>query len=295
MFDLPETPPQDFAALQQAIDWSVRRRAQVPAGRQAVRVDGASWPAGERLGIDMTDAVVEADVDPSGVPEHLKPPVLVGARTPGPTFARFEVAARPMRVHVEGGGVLHVRMDVRGTGVSFDYGQGDRGGYVMAPAGGNVDVEVGVDQQALLRVVEAKARDEAGQQGVQVEGVAARFTSPAPRVLAVTGELAGAKKIGFFNARFRVFFEAELVAEPDAEGGLTGRVARLDLRGDGAVMSTILALAKPAIEKIRRRPLPLGDLLAAAGVRGLKVKDVRVDAGQELVLRASFAGSALAA
>ena len=104
----------------------------------------------------------------------------------------------------------------------------------------------------------------------------------------MTGKIGGTKKVAFFNASFLIDFAIDFVAEADPTGELVGRVRDVKLRGDGTIMNLLLSLATPVIDKAKRRPLPLRDVLAMAGVQGLKLRDVAVQAGDRLELRATF-------
>ncbi len=228
------------------------------------------------------------DADAGGVPDHLKPPTICQDRQSGPTFEQTSVVARPLRLDIVGGDVLETIIDVQGRRVTFDIGRDESGQWAMAPAAGELDATVSVAKIDLLAAVEAKARAEAKQHGVIIDQLDADVSAPSENSAQVAGRLTGSKKVAFFNASFAIDFVAELTAEPDEQGELVGRVTRLDLSGDGAVMSVVLSLAKPVVEKVKQRPLPLGDVLAAAGVAGLQVRHVSVEAGERLTLRASF-------
>lgn len=288
MFDLPAEPPLSFLPLQDALEASARRRIELPADSPIVQIEGNDWPQGQLLSVDTTGGRVAVDASTGGLPEHLKPPTLVSDRRPGPVFRQFRVRGEPLLIDVEGGGVLPLILRVDGSDVAFDYGRSEKGDWVMAPASGHVTAELSVPRDDLLAVVEQKAKTEAAARGVKLDRVDAEVANPSRRALRVVGTLAGAKKVAFFNATFAIDFGIDLVAEPDAGGNLIGRVAELDLRGDGPVMSVVLGLAKPVIDRAKRTPLPLSDVLAMAGVQGLGVRDVRVDAGATLVLHAEL-------
>ena len=289
MFDLPgQDPPDSFDALARGLADSVRRRIELPAGAAPVTVEGDAWPAGRLLRVETTGGVVRVDPTLGDVPEHLRPPTLARDRQAGPTFERLAVESKPLRVMVEGGGELPLTVAVTGQNVAFDFGRDPRGNLVMAPSSGEATAELSVGRSDLLRVVNAVARSEAGKRGVTLDRLDADVTAPGPRTLVVRGVVSGSKKVAFFNAGFTVEYAAEMVAEPDANGELIGRVADVRLRGDGAVMNVVLALAKPSVDKVKGTPLPLRDILATAGVQGLRVRDVRVTAGDTLSLRAEF-------
>ncbi len=288
MFDFPGDAPDSFDRLRDALEHSVRKRVELPREHQAVTVDGDGWPGGSLLRVLLTGGVVEVDDSTGGLPDELKPPTLVSGRTSGPRFASFVVEGEPLTADVAGGGRLPLHLRVDGHDVGFDYGRGVNGETVMAPASGDAVAVVGVDRADLLRVVSTKATNEAAARGVTLSRVDADVSSPDARTLVVVGTIAGTKKVAFFNANFVVDFAIDLVAEADATGELVGRVRDVRLRGDGTVMNLLLSLATPVIDKAKRRPLPLRDVLAMAGVQGLKLRDVSVSAGERLELRATF-------
>ena len=288
MFDLPDSPPADFADLQRQLEVSARRRVEVPPGHDVVTLEGDAWPDGKSLSVNLSGCGMTVDADPGGVPDHLKPPKIVGDRQPGPTFESFRVDGDPLLLDVVGAGEVAAVVRVEGQRVAFESGKDKHGNWAMAPASGTLEATVSVDKNAMLAVIETRAKAEAAERGVVIEKLIADVSAPSERVARVAGRIEGSKKVAFFNATFAVDFVAELTAEADAAGELTGRVTTLDLHGDGAVMNMLLSAAKPAIAKVKERPLPLGDVLAAAGVAGLKVRDVKVSADHRLSLWATF-------
>ena len=295
MFDLPATPPDSFAELRDALEQSARRRIDLPADQKVVTIDGDAWPFGHKLAVTPTGGRVEVDAGTGGLPEHLKPPTLDSDRSEGPKFDRFEVRGEPLMIDVEGGGPLPLTIRVDGREVGFDFGRSRTGTWVMAPASGDVEAELSVPREALLKVIEQKSKTEAAARGVKLTRLVAEVGSPSDQALRVVGRLEGSKKVAFFNANFAIDFGIDLVAEPDRDGHLVGRVAELDLQGDGPVMSVILGLARSVIDKAKRTPLPLSDVLAMAGVQGLRVRDVRVTTGETLTLHAELGDGNVAA
>jgi hypothetical protein len=290
MFDLTGDLPTDFAGLRDALERSVRRRIEL-AEPDVVSLHGSDWPTGERLAVVTTGGLIRVDPARGALPEHLKPPRIVGDRVPGPRFKTLSVESKPLTVDVEGGGRLPMEVDVQGSQMVFEFGTDAKGTWVMAPAAGVATAELSVDRDTLLDVVRSVAIAQAARQGVSLTRVTADVTSPDPRRLRVFGTVAGSKKVAFFDASFTVHFEADLLAEPDEAGELVGRIEDVRLGGEGPVMKVLLGLIKPLVERFKRTPLPLRDLLATAGVQGLGVRDVEVEAGPTLRLRADF-GSA---
>ena len=260
----------------------------MPRDHTAVTVEGDVWPDGKSLSVNLSGCGMTVDADPEGVPDHLKPPKIVGERQPGPTFEVFRVDGDPLQLDVVGAGTMQAVVHVEGEQVAFEIGRTKRDSWAMAPASGELRATVSVDKRQMLAVIETRAKAEAAERGVAIDKLVADVSAPSERVARVAGRIEGSKKVAFFNASFAVDFVAELTAEADEAGELTGRVTTLDLHGDGAVMNMLLSAAKPAIAKVKERPLPLGDVLAAAGVAGLRVRDVRVSADDRLSLWATF-------
>ena len=288
MFDFPGDAPTSFDRLRDDLEHSVRKRIDLPREHQAVTVEGDAWPHGSLLRVLTTGGTVEVDDTTGGLPDELKPPTLARGRTPGPRFETFVVEAEPLVADVAGGGRLPLHLRVDGQHVGFDFGRDVNGTTVMAPASGDAVAVVGVERDDLLRVVKTKATSEAAARGVTLSRVEADVSSPDARTLLVTGKIGGTKKVAFFNASFLIDFAIDFVAEADPTGELVGRVRDVKLRGDGTIMNLLLSLATPVIDKAKRRPLPLRDVLAMAGVQGLKLRDVAVQAGDRLELRATF-------
>lgn len=284
MFDLPDSSPlTDAAELKRALEASVRRRIELPAGREAVRVAMSAWPDGQRLEVDVSGGRLDVPSDPKQLRQRatgeLRPPVIVADRRPGPRFDVFEVHGEPVEV-----GTMHCRLRLTGRGVQFDFGHDEDGSLVMAPAGGEGNLVASVPKSQLIDFVRRQAIDAAAEKGVVLEEVNAELSAPQPRSLAVNGTLRGRKKLGFLSAAFTMDFTARL--ELDDE--LVGHVRELDLRGQGLVMDTLLGLLRPKLAQIKARPVPLRDLLGAfvPAALGLRAIAIRVD--EDVVLTAEF-------
>ncbi|MEM7809392.1 MAG: hypothetical protein AAF561_14890 [Planctomycetota bacterium] len=281
MFELDLPLPRDDASLQAALDAAVRRVTKGLPPEGVVTVDGA-----DRLAVELTHATVVVDESNP----NLEPPILRSERTPGPTFASVTVQADPGQVELVGTGTLQARAHVTGKDVAFAFAETDRGTVAMVPAGGQLVADASVETSAFVQLVEIRTRDEAAKQNVQIKSLTADVSTPTPRTLVIRARVTGSKKVAFFNAEFAVDVVAEAVIETTADG-LAARVTTLDVTGDGTVMSVILSLVKPRIDKIKAKPISLSRLMTALGLTGLHIDDVAVSAGERLGVRLAVSGS----
>ncbi|MEM7807845.1 MAG: hypothetical protein AAF561_07025, partial [Planctomycetota bacterium] len=123
-----------------------------------------------------------------------------------------------------------------------------------------------------------------------IKSLTSDVSTPTPRTLVIRARVTGSKKVAFFNAEFAVDVVAEAAIETTADG-LAARVTTLDVTGDGTVMSVILSLVKPKIDKIKAKPISLSRLMTALGLTGLHIDDVAVSAGERLGVRLAVSGS----
>jgi hypothetical protein len=288
MLDLPGPMPTTFDELAAKARQAATTQLDVPDGHDPIHIDGGDFPSEGRL---MSVNLSGSRLHVIGDGEHLKPPTLVGEVRPGPHFDRFEAEADPLAVIGEQMPPVHVRLLVEGVGMGFGFRETDRGTLAMIPQSGSVAVDASVKSDELSSAIETRARAEAAKQNVKLDAATFKIETPDPRTIHLTGRVEGSKKVAFFNASFAVDVVAEAVVET-MDGELFASVRRLDLSGDGAVMSMILAMAKPKIDEIKARPLPLGGLLEVAGVSGMQIRDVQVAADDVLSLHVALGDAA---
>lgn len=287
MFDLRGNDfPTDPDTLRQDLDAAVRRRVDLPEGRDAITLVQRDWPEGERLAVDLSGGRLELPAEPAELRalarKQLRPPTIVADRQPGPLFHEFAVKGEP--VHV---GPMECRLSLAGREVRFDFGRDADGTVVMAPAEGQGELSASVPRDQLLGFIRRQAIDSAAEKGFEMEQVDLGLDSPSDRSIAITGTMAGRKKLGFLSPRLSIEFSAVL----EVDDQLVGHLTTFDLRGQGMVLDALLALLKPRISQVKSRPIPLRDVLGAIVPAALEIKDIQIRIDDHVTLSARFDGA----
>ncbi|MGH8164703.1 MAG: hypothetical protein ACREP1_10250, partial [Rhodanobacteraceae bacterium] len=264
MFPLvSRTLPSDAAGLRDALEQSLRRMFK-PDGPM-VTVEEKRYPelAGLRLALDRAQA---GDRPPP------RPKAHVGSVEPALQIEHFEISGRP--IFVQG-----ARVNLACTAKEVRIGQGhDEDGNLLLllqnAAEGNVEVSLAVKDLEALVLAGAKA--EAAKQGVTVEAVQIQLQSRTERALDVVVQVR-AKKL-FLTAAVRISGSAEIDEQ------LNARLSQLRCDGEGTLGTLACGVLGPQLERFEGREyslvaLPLGEV---------KLRDVRIAAGEELRVSAQF-------
>ncbi|MEL7239019.1 MAG: hypothetical protein AAGK78_09155 [Planctomycetota bacterium] len=274
MFDL-DVPvvPQTLPELQDAINASIRRRMQLPADASPVTLTT------QTVDIDVSDGSLRVDHNDRTT---LTVPEIDGEVLHEVFAAELTIKGEPLTLVDPEGVSVPTTIRAAGTDVVFGIGRALGGdGLAMVPTGGAITATVTAPEAAMLALVETQARKAAAEKGVTVTDVETRLSTPTPQTVEIDGRMQGSKKVGFFNASFEITFEAVVRVEPGddpSRDGLHGRIEHLELSGEGSILSMMLGLLKPKIDELKRQPVALDSLLAAAGLAGTVVDAVRVDA-----------------
>jgi hypothetical protein len=288
MFDLRGKEfPSDADTLRQELGEAVRRRVEVPEGRQTIMLEAPNWPEGQRLAVDLSGGRLVLPADPGELREHarkeLKPPTIVSERRPGPLFHEFEVLGDPVNV-----GAMECRLSLVGRDVRFDFGRDADGTVVMAPAAGQGKLAASVPKDQLLDFIRRQAIDSAAEKGLQMEQVDLSLASPSDRSIEISGTMAGRKNLGLVSPRLAITFAARI--EVDDE--LVGHLTQLDLSGKGMVLDALLALLRPKVAQIKAKPIPIRQLLGNFVPVALELRDAAIKVDEEIRLSATFGSTA---
>ena len=260
---LSKTFPPDAEALRAALEESLRR-VLTPA-RPMVTVEEKSYPALAAIRVSLDGA--NAGERP---PPRPAPPV--GPVEPGLRVANFEISGRPILVQ-------RAKLHFTCTARDVQLGQGrDRDGNVLLllqdAAEGSVEVAIAVaDLEALVL---AGAQAAAARQGVTVEDVQIVLRARTERALDVLVQVR-AKKL-FLSATVRISGRAEI--DEQLKAGLSG----LECAGDGPLGTLACGFIAPHLQGLDNRKFPL----MALPLGEVKMRDLRIAAGTELRVSASF-------
>jgi hypothetical protein len=255
----PTTP----AELADALRTALREVVRLPDEKAAVSADT------DRLRIDLSGRLVT-------VREMPKDPAGVGQAQPGPAFQSLEVLAHPLNAE---GAKLH--FDLTAANVQFNYDRSRTGRPVLtlaAATDGRFAARIAkADLQAL---VTAKAREAAQAKGITIERLDFDLTQLGPRSVLLDAKAAVQTKALFKTVRGTVTF----TGRADVDDRLVARLSGLDVAGEGTMVALAVNLVKGRITALEGKELPL----ATFALGGVRLRDVRLQVGDELTVTAAF-------
>lgn len=263
----PTTGPDLAARLHTALADELAGSADATPVRVAAEVDGADVP---RLEIDATGLVVS---EPATRPGRRGAPVgEVLERTPG-TIAVVLLEAHPATV-------VGVPVDVRAelADVPFAWVTGRDGSLAAelvepaadAPVAGHV--RVSVPRAELLEAVRTQVTAAAAAQGVTVTRLDVDLVSRGPRAVSVVADARLRK--GMLSA------SAGARATATVDDRLVLSLSQVEVASGNPLVSALLSVVRGRLDEISRRRIDL----AAQLPPGIRVSDVRLDVGDEIVL-----------
>ena len=267
MFPLKtNTLPANATDLTRSLNESLRPLFQLP--NDPVTIREVSYPHLASLAIALDGAELRAQPPTVPAPTSESVPALTvdcfaakGSQiSVGPAAVDFALEARD--VH------LHGATDSQGKFVLT----------LNSAADGRIEVSSSpADLEALIAEL---AKAEAARHGVAIDSVQLSLRSNSPRSLAAEVRLR-AKKL-FLSTSLRITGQVDLDEE------LNAKISGLDCTGEGAMGGIACGILKPHLEKINGRQfslmsLPLGEV---------RLRDVRVAAGERLSITAEFGSTA---
>ncbi len=269
MFPLPtDSLPPDAEALREALEKSLGQVIR-PAGGTMVTVEDKSYPAltAIRLSLDGASALAQPPPKLALPNDKIEPALRVD---------NFEISGRP--VHVQRAAI---DLSCRAREVEIGQARNAEGQVVLLlrdAAEGEVEVAVSVtDLEALVL---AGAQAAAGRQGVVVENVSIQLNARADRELDVVVQVR-AKKL-FLTASVQINGRATI------DEHFNARLSGLRCEGEGTLGTLACGFIAPQLQRFDQREfsllaLPLGEV---------KLRDIRITAGQELRVSAQFGRAA---
>jgi hypothetical protein len=266
MFPLARaTLPADAESLRAAIEEGLRRTLRAP--QEMVSVRDERYPELAEIRVSLDDAILAERPPQLATPAgEVQPALRVGA-----------LAISGSRIRVQGAAV-----DLKCQARDVAIGQGhDQAGNLVLVLQNAVEgsVEIRLTTADLENLVRAGAKEVAGQQGVAIEDVHIELRSRSERALDVTVQVR-AKKL-FLSASVRISGSAEIDEQ------LTARLHGLTCTGDGTLGTLACGFLTPHLQRFDGREFSL----LALSLGEVKLRDVRVSAGDELRLSAQFGGA----
>ncbi|MDB5292689.1 MAG: hypothetical protein JWL69_3930 [Phycisphaerales bacterium] len=257
----PETREQLISAVTEGI----RGLVTLPAGREAVKIEGGEYPSFGKVTIDLTGA--RADID------RLPPePKGVGQIQPAVSATQLEIVGRPLYVREA---AVDLSLSARDALFAYDRDAQGRPILVLMRANdGHVAVEIKKqDAEALLL---GGARDAAKQQGVQIIEAQLSLTQLDER--SVAAEVRTKAKKLFVTAVVTIRGKLRV------DDALIATVSDLTCAGQGMLGDLAAKFIGPKLAEVNGRSFPL----AALSLGDVKLHDLRMLAGDPLRVTAAF-------
>lgn len=242
--------------------------------RASARLDGDDVA---ELALDLTGVVVPVSAAGLDTPSADVVPH-VDHRTPG-VLRRFRVDAHPVTVADV---AVDVAVDVQDVPFAWIEGRDAAGEPVLAiepvepTASGPVrgDVRVAAPQEAVLAAVRRLATEALAAQGVTLTGLDVALTSHGPRAARVVADARIRKGILGASAR--------LAATVSVDAAMVVSLADVEVSSRNPVVAALLVAVRGRLEAVERERVDLAAVLPP----GVRIVDVRVDVGRDLVLTA---------
>lgn len=232
-----------------------------------LRVETAGeFPALTKLFIDLSGGAV---------PEALPPrPAVDGARS------EFDVES--LELLAEGitfqGSRATVRLEASGVRLALaGASPGEDAAATLDLAGARTgELAIEMSQREIEKAILALAQSAAREHGVSIERTALKTESTGPRSVKFCADVL-ARKLFMHTA-------ITLRGELSVDGNLDARLTGLTCSGGGIIGQLASNFLQPHIAKLERQVFPL----ASFALRGVRVRDIALEAGEPLRVRAAF-------
>lgn len=266
MFPLSSTSfPASVEELISGIRGGLSEVLTLPNPDMAVRVEGGTWPALDRMTIDLNDATIRLTQPPAK-------PKPNDDRQKGITVNQLQVQGHPIRYGRSAG-----ELDLSASSVALDFAH-DESGKALLLLGDATDgrVEMKINKSDLQAALTDAATAAAKPHGVSVQDLQLNLSSDGPRSLA--GELrVKAKKMvmsGVVLLRGRI----------DIDDSLVATLSNLACSGEGMIGSMAAAMVNTKLKSYEGKRVPL----TALALGDTTLRDLNIAAGQVVSVTANF-------
>jgi hypothetical protein len=266
MFPLSGTGfPKSSDALAVALRNSLAELFSFPDLSAVVKIEGAKWPALDRVAVNLSGGTVRI-AEPPPKPEP------VGPREPGITVGQLAVLGHPMRYQQS-----VCDLDVTARNVSFDFGR-DAAGKPMLVLTDATDghVEFKVAKKDLQSAILAAATTAAKPHGIVIQELEINLASDGPRSLALDVRVKAKKMIlsGVVVLRGKV----------DVDDNLVATLSNLACTGGGAIGSMAAAVINTKLKSVDGKRIPLTSL----SLGDVSLHDVKISIASDIAVSADF-------
>src|SRR5437667_5801215 len=232
----------DFPAsredLQAALREGLAQAFRLPEGKAVVTLEG-SYPALDKLQVDLTDALIKDDYRPAQ-------PSAAGQ--PGVTAVQFRIAGSPVRYEQAA-----VSLDLSARDARFEFTRDARGKNLLNP----VDAKEGrlllwVDQPNLEMLAQTVAKRVGDEYDAKVEKTEITLTGEGDRAVSVNLRVTAVKKVMLSKVRATISGAGKLTIDDQLNATLSG----LSVEGEGMVGAMIVSLVEDEIKQWDGRRFP---------------------------------------
>lgn len=222
------------------------------------------FPSLGKIAIDLSGGTVPAALPANGSNGGARQELSVDA---------LELAASPL---LYGNARASVRLDAGGVRLAL------RGGDAGHPAGLDLagaqtgEFRLEIARADLEEMIRAIAQEAARPHGVTIQRASLHTESIGPRSVKFCADVLAQK----------LFMHTALTLRGvlTVDDALDARLSELNCSGGGIIGSLASEFFKPYIARLEKRPFPL----ASYALRGVRVRDLSLEAGEPLRVRASF-------
>ncbi|MEY2490965.1 MAG: hypothetical protein QOC70_2907 [Verrucomicrobiota bacterium] len=259
------TFPSSASDLERLLNESLQR--VFVAEPDPVTLRERSYPHLEAITLSLDGARLRADPP--------RPPVISGKTSPALEVDQLTLSASPLLL-----GPAAVNLSLSAREVQFSQGKDSNAQIVLSPeSAADGSIEISATQIDLEALIAELAQNQAGKQGITIDGVQLKLRQKNAHSLAVEVRLR-ARKL-FLSASLQVTGQLEL------DDQLNFTISDLNCTGDGGIATLACGILKPYLQKIDGREFPLMSL----PLGNICLRDVRLAVGDRVSVTAEF-GSA---
>jgi len=257
--------PTNTSELVSAIQQALAQALTFPSNAKPVRAEGGSFPAIDKLQIDLSGASVKL-----GIPSA--PPKPSGKRKPGITADQFRVKADPIFLEKS-----KAQLDLSASDVSIDFATDTEGNplaLLKSASDGKLTARISkADFNAMLLAAASVA---AKAQGVSIQELSVDLQNDGPRALNISARVKAKKMVmsGVITVRGRA----------DLDQKMNATLSGLSCTGEGMIGNMAAGFLQKKLNELDGKRFPL----MAMSLGDVTLRDVQIQTTPDIQLTAGF-------
>jgi hypothetical protein len=254
--------PSSAAELTRLLNESLRRLFEIDS--DPVHIREGSYPQLHELSISLDGARLRSDPP--------RPAVTAGETSPALQIDQLTFSATSLSI-----GPAAVDLALSAQDVELGQGKDSNEHVVLTlERASNGTIEISTAQTDLEALIAGFARDQAGKQGITIDGVQLTLRQKNPYSVAAEVRLR-ARKL-FLSASIQV------TGQLDLDDELNLKISALACTGDGGISTMACGILKPYLQKLDGREFPLMSLPLGE----IRLRDIQLTVGEKLRVTAEF-------